>query len=215
MATLGASSPLSQRPICLCSPLSRLGGEELYRIAICEGIIRSEEQSDGRGGVPRTGAHTVPGAGESALFVSFKRPPIELDLSSPQTVALSDGRTVKFEIWHVRFLQPPSAIALSSSPVAPSRHHASVTNAARPVVLFRPFLRDTAGQERYASLAPLYYRGASAACVVFDITNADSFRVRSGHPQPPESHLSLRPLCAHPPLSASLSPPAGRKRTAG
>ena len=35
--------------------------------------------------------------------------------------------------------------------------------------------RDTAGQERYASLAPLYYRGASAAAVVFDVTSPDSF----------------------------------------
>jgi len=31
------------------------------------------------------------------------------------------------------------------------------------------------GQERYASLAPLYYRGAHAAAVVFDITSEDSF----------------------------------------
>eukprot|EP00246_Nothoceros_aenigmaticus_P011173 TRINITY_DN2950_c0_g1_i1.p1 TRINITY_DN2950_c0_g1~~TRINITY_DN2950_c0_g1_i1.p1 ORF type:complete len:168 (-),score=29.36 TRINITY_DN2950_c0_g1_i1:495-998(-) len=35
---------------------------------------------------------------------------------------------------------------------------------------------DTAGQERYASLAPLYYRGASAAVIVYDITNVDSFQ---------------------------------------
>lgn len=34
---------------------------------------------------------------------------------------------------------------------------------------------DTAGQERYASLAPLYYRGASAAVVVYDITNPETF----------------------------------------
>jgi small GTP-binding protein len=35
--------------------------------------------------------------------------------------------------------------------------------------------RDTAGQERYRSLAPMYYRGAAAAIVVYDITNPDSF----------------------------------------
>ena len=29
----------------------------------------------------------------------------------------------------------------------------------------------TAGQERYHSLAPMYYRGAQAAIVVYDITN--------------------------------------------
>merc|ERR1712128_57565 len=35
---------------------------------------------------------------------------------------------------------------------------------------------DTAGQERYHSLAPMYYRGAQAAIVVYDITNADTFK---------------------------------------
>lgn len=35
--------------------------------------------------------------------------------------------------------------------------------------------RDTAGQERYHSLAPMYYRGAAAAIVVFDITHPSSF----------------------------------------
>merc|ERR1719198_293016 len=34
---------------------------------------------------------------------------------------------------------------------------------------------DTAGQERYRSLAPMYYRGAAAAIVVYDITNAESY----------------------------------------
>jgi GTPase SAR1 family protein len=39
-----------------------------------------------------------------------------------------------------------------------------------------PFqIQDTAGQERYASLAPMYYRGADGALLVYDITNADSF----------------------------------------
>eukprot|EP01111_Echinosteliopsis_oligospora_P009024 TRINITY_DN2566_c1_g3_i2.p1 TRINITY_DN2566_c1_g3~~TRINITY_DN2566_c1_g3_i2.p1 ORF type:complete len:223 (+),score=39.73 TRINITY_DN2566_c1_g3_i2:387-1055(+) len=34
---------------------------------------------------------------------------------------------------------------------------------------------DTAGQERFRSLAPMYYRGASAAILVYDITNSDTF----------------------------------------
>lgn len=34
---------------------------------------------------------------------------------------------------------------------------------------------DTAGQERYHSLTPMYYRGASAAVVVYDISNMDTF----------------------------------------
>jgi GTPase SAR1 family protein len=35
--------------------------------------------------------------------------------------------------------------------------------------------RDTAGQERYRSLAPLYYRGAAAAAVVYDMTSTETF----------------------------------------
>ena len=34
--------------------------------------------------------------------------------------------------------------------------------------------RDTAGQERFASLAPMYYRNAQAAVVVYDITKPTS-----------------------------------------
>eukprot|EP00300_Choanocystis_sp_HF-7_P009680 c1656_g1_i1.p1 GENE.c1656_g1_i1~~c1656_g1_i1.p1 ORF type:complete len:204 (-),score=32.39 c1656_g1_i1:81-692(-) len=34
---------------------------------------------------------------------------------------------------------------------------------------------DTAGQETYRSLAPMYYRNSSAAIIVFDITRQDSF----------------------------------------
>lgn len=34
---------------------------------------------------------------------------------------------------------------------------------------------DTAGQEKYHSLAPMYYRGAAAAIVVYDITRPNTF----------------------------------------
>eukprot|EP00635_Sarcinochrysidales_sp_CCMP3193_P006631 CAMPEP_0118919376 /NCGR_PEP_ID=MMETSP1166-20130328/18523_1 /TAXON_ID=1104430 /ORGANISM="Chrysoreinhardia sp, Strain CCMP3193" /LENGTH=78 /DNA_ID=CAMNT_0006859901 /DNA_START=110 /DNA_END=341 /DNA_ORIENTATION=+ len=34
---------------------------------------------------------------------------------------------------------------------------------------------DLATAERYRSLAPMYYRGAAAAIVVYDITNKESF----------------------------------------
>lgn len=35
---------------------------------------------------------------------------------------------------------------------------------------------DTAGQEKYHSLAPMYYRGAAAAIVVYDITRANTYK---------------------------------------
>lgn len=35
---------------------------------------------------------------------------------------------------------------------------------------------DTAGQEKYHSLAPMYYRGAAAAILVYDITRTATFR---------------------------------------
>lgn len=34
---------------------------------------------------------------------------------------------------------------------------------------------DTAGQERYKSLTPMYYKGASAALIVYDVTSPSSF----------------------------------------
>lgn len=34
---------------------------------------------------------------------------------------------------------------------------------------------DTAGQEKYHALTPMYYRNAHAAVVVFDVTNFSSF----------------------------------------
>jgi small GTP-binding protein len=34
---------------------------------------------------------------------------------------------------------------------------------------------DTAGQERFRAMAPMYYRGAHAACLVFDVSFRQSF----------------------------------------
>ncbi|XP_075427442.1 ras-related protein Rab-22A isoform X2 [Ascaphus truei] len=34
---------------------------------------------------------------------------------------------------------------------------------------------DTAGQERFRALAPMYYRGSTAAIIVYDITKEDTF----------------------------------------
>ncbi|KAK2192213.1 hypothetical protein NP493_37g12049 [Ridgeia piscesae] len=40
---------------------------------------------------------------------------------------------------------------------------------------FKYQIWDTAGQEKYRALAPMYYRGAAAAIVVYDITRESSF----------------------------------------
>lgn len=39
---------------------------------------------------------------------------------------------------------------------------------------------DTAGQEKYKSLAPMYYRGSSAAIVVYDITHFQTYNAIKG-----------------------------------
>jgi GTPase SAR1 family protein len=38
-----------------------------------------------------------------------------------------------------------------------------------------PLTQDTAGQEEYNSLAPIYYKDASGAVIVYDITSVESF----------------------------------------
>eukprot|EP01091_Cochliopodium_minus_P020260 TRINITY_DN87_c0_g1_i2.p1 TRINITY_DN87_c0_g1~~TRINITY_DN87_c0_g1_i2.p1 ORF type:complete len:125 (+),score=23.37 TRINITY_DN87_c0_g1_i2:1-375(+) len=42
-------------------------------------------------------------------------------------------------------------------------------------VLVKLRIWDTAGQEKYRCLIPMYYKGSSAAIVVFDLTNQESF----------------------------------------
>lgn len=38
------------------------------------------------------------------------------------------------------------------------------------------FLQDTAGQERFHALGPIYYRDSNGAILVYDITDEDSFQ---------------------------------------
>ena len=82
---------------------------------------------------------------------------------------------------------PAAAAARGGGPCSPARQHARPASPQPPPIqpptahLPSPastpasLRRDTAGQERYLSLAPLYYRGAHAAAIVYDITSAESF----------------------------------------
>ena len=38
------------------------------------------------------------------------------------------------------------------------------------------YLQDTAGQERFHALGPIYYRDSNGAILVYDITDEDSFQ---------------------------------------
>ncbi|RQM18030.1 hypothetical protein DD237_001870 [Peronospora effusa] len=90
--------------------------------------------------------------GKSCLVVRFVRDEF-FEFQEPtigaafltQTVGLEDGLTVKFEIWD--------------------------TAGQGKFVQYK----SQCVQERYRSLAPMYYRGAAAAIVVYDVTNKDSF----------------------------------------
>ena len=66
---------------------------------------------------------------------------------------------------------------------------------------------DTAGQERFHALGPIYYRDADAALLVYDITDADSFKkVKSWVKELRKMARRRRPT----PLTApSLSPQVG------
>lgn len=117
---------------------------------------------------------------------------------------------VKFEIWCAARAWQEKAASGGAAPWLGVCHvrraHAGLPSASMQAALADALCwsrRDTAGQERYHSLAPMYYRcaapptqlvavtikaratprrraggghrGAAAAVVVYDITNADSF----------------------------------------
>ena len=51
---------------------------------------------------------------------------------------------------------------------------------------------DTAGQEKYRSLAPMYYRGAAAAIIVYDITSMVRFFLRIPERAHTHTHLTYK-----------------------
>jgi hypothetical protein len=94
-----------------------------------------------------------------------------------------EGKNLKFEIWWDWGLRAPVLGAPRRRKAARPRSAAALAGAARALpTRARPrppplptCRRDTAGQERYLSLAPLYYRGAHAAAIVYAVDSRDSF----------------------------------------
>ncbi|RZC76996.1 hypothetical protein C5167_001162 [Papaver somniferum] len=98
------------------------------------------------------------GVGKSCIVLRFVRG--QFDTTSKvtvgasflsQTMVLQDATTVKFEIWDTAG-QESSPVQWSFDCVHADHHLI-----------------------RYAALAPLYYRGAAVAVIVYDITNPESF----------------------------------------
>lgn len=112
-----------------------------------------------------------------------------------QTIALQDSTTVKFEIWDTagqeRYCIPGQSIINTFDSM--SIHVLKITRILQLIQslswIFLPispqlsffdshFWSETqllAVPCRYAALAPLYYRGAAVAVVVYDITSPESF----------------------------------------
>ena len=43
-------------------------------------------------------------------------------------------------------------------------------------LIFNLNVWDTAGEEKYHAMAPIFYRGAQGAVVIFDVTNRETFK---------------------------------------
>ncbi|KAK1340911.1 hypothetical protein QTO34_017308 [Cnephaeus nilssonii] len=59
-------------------------------------------------------------------------------------------------------------------------------------------LQDTAGQERFHALGPIYYRDSNGAILVYDITDEDSFQKEQGEVEKPSGAIGASSHCSHP-----------------
>lgn len=66
---------------------------------------------------------------------------------------------------------------------------------------------DTAGQEKYRALAPMYYRGAQACVIVYDVTSLASYKSVTGWIRELQSHANSEVVLA---LAANKSDLANR-----
>eukprot|EP01106_Pelomyxa_sp_JSP_P009301 TRINITY_DN2530_c0_g1_i2.p1 TRINITY_DN2530_c0_g1~~TRINITY_DN2530_c0_g1_i2.p1 ORF type:complete len:207 (+),score=74.03 TRINITY_DN2530_c0_g1_i2:59-679(+) len=113
-------------------------------------------------GTPQKSTHNVRVSGDKR-----KPPPLESGVKLVLLGDMSTGKTsLVSRLTRNQFLEKQEATIGAAFQV----HKMNVDG--RDVKLE---IWDTAGQERYRSLTPMYYRGASAAIIVYDITNKDSF----------------------------------------
>lgn len=105
-----------------------------------------------------------------------------------QTIALQDSTTVKFEIWDTagqeRYNWPNRCNIFHNVNfiyiLIPEYYYYVPISTTHPeqnpgLLVFKRILIIDRVPCRYAALAPLYYRGAAVAVVVYDITSPDSF----------------------------------------
>lgn len=93
----------------------------------------------------------------STIGASFLMKRLELTIDKGESVdAITNAEVVEF---------PKNAAAAPSPVPAPAVENHNI--------MFEIF--DTAGQERYESLAPMYYRSARVAIIIYDVTNKDTW----------------------------------------